>query len=69
MLLAGLSASQSGSATARKQMLLDQNASDVTGSVASRVALMADGVFTPPRDTGASFNVEAAHTLAAPPRK
>jgi len=66
VLLAGLSAMQLGSVTARRQMALNRRDRKESGLVDPLIALLADGVTAPPRDLGASFSMSTAKRVALP---
>lgn len=69
ILLAGLSAHQSDSATARYQIVLDRRESTQTGCVRPVVSLFAHGSKSASAATPGSFSVIVAKELATDARK
>jgi len=65
VLLAGLSAQQSVSVTARRQILIERDAVDTDFSRDPMIALFADGAAVPAAELGGSFNIATARRLTS----
>lgn len=65
VLLAGLSAQQSVTATARRQILLERDAAETGLSRDPMIMLFADGATVARAELGGSFNVAAARRLTS----